>query len=731
MSEQRIALIMGGGVSLGSFSAGALWQVVNLLEHVERGPARIDVVTGASAGSMTLGVLAYHLFRGTTLDELRQALKAAWVERIEFDRLRPDSATHRTPSLFSDAIIREIATDLIDTAAWGDRAPHALFAEGMLVSFALTSMNGMTLSADGQLIRQPTSATRDSHSDPFADALQTTFHDDSIRFALFREGVPLRARVPHGARILRPWAEEDDRHEWAVFREGALASGAFPGAFPPVRLSRNRAEYASWPTEMENDSFTFDYLDGGILRNEPLREAIELAAIRDEGEQDIERIFIFIDPNVSGTRELYPLRHNRSRELQVSRDDFGEVVGMSLVSPSYIGKLTQVLGRVLGVVASQAAFRDWIRAGRVNSQIEWRDELTEILDELVPRQGSTAEARIDDLLERIYTEKEMRGVGKDAEPPSREEVRHWIAEDLNRRRLSTDSGVVGTKLALLLDLVANLREKRKLNLVAITPNSTSDGKPLPIAGDFLKNFGGFFNREYRFYDFHAGEFAASEVLHAEIDGARRLLKRDAPVAERPVAPLRDPNYSLLRWEDRKQFENLIRQHAHAAAATFGIPKIFRGFLAGMIRGRAQRMLLASETGPEAEFLVRIRVDDDKLRLRGFAGAEDEPPNDGWLSTVVSVRGTAPLSLDGHPASAFRGPHVGWAGIDGELPYLEIVEKRFWGPKTRARIDLSGGYEAWYRRTTHCAVPTVEVDLAGRSAVVCGPDDLGDESFTIE
>jgi len=52
----RIALVMGGGVSLGSFSGGALAELVRLLRDfpAERDGvplrAELDVLTGASAG---------------------------------------------------------------------------------------------------------------------------------------------------------------------------------------------------------------------------------------------------------------------------------------------------------------------------------------------------------------------------------------------------------------------------------------------------------------------------------------------------------------------------------------------------------------------------------------------------------------------------------------------------------------------------------------------------------
>src|SRR5690606_12624019 len=152
--------------------------------------------------------------------------------------------------------------------------------------------------------------------------------------------------IPAGIRVLGPWRDAESRAEWDVFREAAIASGAFPAAFPPVRIGRRKEEFAIWPEELEAEAFGFDYVDGGVLRNEPLREAIHLAAIRDEDRDDVERIFVLIDPNVSGTREVYSLAHNRLLRLATERDETGATRSMSLETPSYTSRLTSVLGRL-------------------------------------------------------------------------------------------------------------------------------------------------------------------------------------------------------------------------------------------------------------------------------------------------------------------------------------------------------------------------------------------------
>ena len=60
--ELRVALAMGGGVSLGSFCGGAVGEAVKqLLENraEQYTSVRFDVFSGASAGAMSLGLLVH------------------------------------------------------------------------------------------------------------------------------------------------------------------------------------------------------------------------------------------------------------------------------------------------------------------------------------------------------------------------------------------------------------------------------------------------------------------------------------------------------------------------------------------------------------------------------------------------------------------------------------------------------------------------------------------------
>jgi predicted acylesterase/phospholipase RssA len=60
--KKRVALVLSGGVSLGSYIAGALDELLRWLEA--DGDFEIDVITGASAGATTAALIAHGLLPG-------------------------------------------------------------------------------------------------------------------------------------------------------------------------------------------------------------------------------------------------------------------------------------------------------------------------------------------------------------------------------------------------------------------------------------------------------------------------------------------------------------------------------------------------------------------------------------------------------------------------------------------------------------------------------------------
>src|ERR1700689_3350630 len=69
MALKFLALTIAGAVSLGSYKAGATYEILDAIRQHNEDPAtiaagdfiRIDVLTGASAGGMTASILAQKL----------------------------------------------------------------------------------------------------------------------------------------------------------------------------------------------------------------------------------------------------------------------------------------------------------------------------------------------------------------------------------------------------------------------------------------------------------------------------------------------------------------------------------------------------------------------------------------------------------------------------------------------------------------------------------------------
>ena len=122
MKPKRLAITISGAVSLGSYEAGVLYEVLtaisahNIAVKNEGERIEIDVLTGASAGGMTAAIAA-QLLIGKDIHQFQandNPFYNAWVKRIDLSAL----ALMRTgedpmQSLFSSDCVAEIATEVL------------------------------------------------------------------------------------------------------------------------------------------------------------------------------------------------------------------------------------------------------------------------------------------------------------------------------------------------------------------------------------------------------------------------------------------------------------------------------------------------------------------------------------------------------------------------------------------------------------------------------------------
>jgi hypothetical protein len=329
---KRLAVTVAGAVSLGSYEAGVLYEVLDAIHQHNSNPAtlpddqiQIDVFTGASAGGMTAIILAQKLLYNA--DEFAgpydNPVYNCWVKGISLQSLQqtqPDEpALH---SLFSSDLIEQISKNMLLARYRTAPAPppirHSAAAETIRVGVALTNLNGVDygypVKPDGKFIY--------------------------IRYG------DQRTRVAS--------ADTDTADFWEPLRQAAVACGAFPFAFRSQDVQRSaKLEPRDYPaTNLEpwaSDPQTFTYSDGGILQNQPLGMAKNLVDEIDGHDDQESRYYLFVSPNAKDA---------------TANDNFHEA------NADYL----HLLQRLVSVVIGQAEFQDWITAENLNSKIQLLDE---------------------------------------------------------------------------------------------------------------------------------------------------------------------------------------------------------------------------------------------------------------------------------------------------------------------------------------------------------------------
>src|SRR5580698_9037844 len=94
---KKLAITIAGAVSLGSYEAGVLFEVLDAIHQHNSSPAttsdeqiQIDVLTGASAGGMTAIIMAQKLLYNANefAGPYNNPLYNTWVKRITLEGLQ-------------------------------------------------------------------------------------------------------------------------------------------------------------------------------------------------------------------------------------------------------------------------------------------------------------------------------------------------------------------------------------------------------------------------------------------------------------------------------------------------------------------------------------------------------------------------------------------------------------------------------------------------------------------
>ena len=510
MALTKISLIMTGAVSLGSFEAGAVTELLYALDfHRKNGKElELDVITGASAGALTAGLIANIVMNDYT--RLSNLYKA-WVEMVTIDRLMADPPGN---SFLSRGPIEEIARACIAPPFTVDR--RALFAPPLLrMTLTLSNLNGL----DRRLVM----------ADPDSPRFVSTFFDDRADLFLADQAGP-DSRV----------RSVQDPQTWDLVRQFAIASGSFPLAFPPYLIPRDESEYNPEPPIGRFEPQP-SYIDGGTFNNQPIGEAVRLSRDADGDNFTQLRQYVFVNANSD---------NSVFRDHDVMKEITGDLFHLS--------------GRIAEIVFNQARVSDWLRALQINDQIVWRGQFLSTLVDLIKNVSVTDQP---DFLDRLRNLDQSIVVGSQSRPGQR--IGNATFEELlqtTRKRyqslldqIESDAGKEAFALIIFsLDHIADLNQRRRINITSIAP---PPGERL--AGEQLESFGGFFKLEYRQYNFRRGRALAHQILsqdgllgpYPEEQGDQQYQQHDIPDAWKDF-----PNENLdpenrAEWQARSPRES--------------------------------------------------------------------------------------------------------------------------------------------------------------------------------
>ncbi len=450
----RLALVLSGGASLGAYVAGVVSELLEALMADDGSDVTLQVIAGSSAGAVNAAVATRAL---TVNPELLPFLRRLWVEALDV-RWLLDPERPRRAGLLDDRSLHELGRALIAAdPATDDRAARCV-GDRLHLGMALSNLTGVPHRFRYRFQNAP---DRSCGVRVHRDA--TTFH--------------LHPPVAAGDPV------------WEEIRLSALASSAFPFAFPPVELARDDRNYPE-ACFADGSGGTHDmwFADGGLFANEPIGLAKRLVeSVPDY--RSAEWRYVLVDP------------------------DLGE--HETPVAPP--ASLDGVAGALTRAVLGQAAAQDWVRASETNVRVQLFEaiirRLPEIAEGLCDPDALQLGLHIGQLAEQVaewlcaragegddaaldYLDAAIRRIESD---PRFEPVLARVSTRAARTRLA--------KLIFVLEAAGDLRDKQVLPLYLVTPRPDE-----PLAGAFLGNFGGFLDPEWRAHDFTAGRRDGARFL---------------------------------------------------------------------------------------------------------------------------------------------------------------------------------------------------------------------------
>lgn len=297
----EFALVLGGTVSAGAYTAGAVDFLIGALDclskaqqegRAPRHKVRLKLIAGASGGGVNAAiaarVLAYkypHVTHSTSIGTggSGNPFYDIWVNTLRLDGfLDTSDIGTELKSLFNGKPIDDGAAAIVGFS--GRAKTRDWVVDPLRIILTLTNLRGTPYKTN------------------FGDKLSQAYvdHADFIRFALVYPGRTLEEPRPDEMVLAFGTERLAQATSWEQFSEFARATAAFPAGFPARALSRPTEHYRwravaypplpgedphyllSWPdwdamiptgsTELPDD-WHFPAVDGGATDNEPIELA--------------------------------------------------------------------------------------------------------------------------------------------------------------------------------------------------------------------------------------------------------------------------------------------------------------------------------------------------------------------------------------------------------------------------------------------------------------------------
>ena len=511
MPQLRLSLTISGAVSLGAYEGGALAALLYAVRELTAGedpPLCVDVIAGASAGSITGLLTARTLLQG---HDPETVMAGAWVTGDSIGNL----LAHGTQAPLSIDAMRQMGTSLLDPDQ-GETSSHRQTA-GIRMSYTLACLRGF----EYQLPR------------------------------LGRGPVPAAAFIDTYDHVLSPDAPlsslTDPRGDCPL--DAVLASGANEMGFPPYLLNRAR----QWPIYQEggidnlppDPDRSFWFTDGGTLDNEPLGRTLDLANEADADGLASRRLHLLIHPHPAAA-----------------------IHDQSWADPEVQPTFSQTAVRGLSLQRSQSIYDDLKRVEKTNTHIAWigrlGDGLGAALDQLPAETKETVTSALKEAVAAMAQEADsLRGqragmVNKSAPDSGPMPATATSLSELLSQVLHTASGLAG-KQAARVDVISPL---------LLLPESGVASIDQMLSGEVLFHFGGFLDEKMRRNDFDLGYQSTLKWLE---DGGLTKAGLSAELNEQAKAAAQDIYKPKDGWKQTGETTvgSLLAMHPWQAARLAG------------------------------------------------------------------------------------------------------------------------------------------------------------------